>query len=291
MHATVKGASALILAGKATLKAGAGRVVEAVSRCTVSTTHGLGVCSTVATCLDLDVAGLAVARMTGVLTRVHAAIQLLAADVSARRAALVQSRETRLLARGLRATHRNRLGAAEALLGDGDSTWRTGTGMARISTAVSALAAAAALTAAVRVGSAAARWVLYASTPAPIDLGHIFACVLTAGASPCAATIANLGVLLHGVVLFGLLDTALGPFADAWKMQHRVALRARPGCLTSGDCTVADDAVVLSRGELCQQTGTQVGILDRLGGSRDLDEGFLGFAVVGWFGVVGRSLR
>lgn len=282
MHAAIEGASTFVFACKVTLEAGGTAVVEAVARRAVAAAHGLGMLTTVASCFHLHRAWLAAAWMTDVLTRVNAAVELLAASVSARCAALVERRKAGLLCRGLRASHRDGLGTAEALLRDGDGAGWAWTWVAGIRAAVGAFASATSLTAAVWVGTPASRWVLSAATPAPVDLGHVFPRILASWTSPCSASVADLGIFLHGIVFFGLLDAALGPLADAWQVQHRVALGARPRCLTCSYGAVADDAVVFARGKLGEQARAQIGIFDWLSRGCHLDHRLLRSTILQW---------
>ena len=224
MDTAIEGAPTLAITVEAALEATCALVIEAELWDTVSTAHRLGVLATVAARVHLDGARLALAWMTGVLACMAAAVQLLAANTTARGAALMESRETRLLGCCLRAAHGDGLGTAEAFLRDGDSTRRTGTWMTRIGAAVSAFAAAASLATAMWIGTAAARRVLHAAAPAPVDLGDVFSCILASWTSPSTASVANLWIFLHSIVLFGLLDAAVGPLAHAWQVQHRVAL-------------------------------------------------------------------
>ncbi len=90
--------------------------------------------------------------------------------------------------------------------------------MAGICAPVCTLSTATTLATAMRVRASAPRRVLHATTPAPVDLVDVFPIILAARASPSDTEIGDLGVILHSIVLFGLFDAALGPFADTWKV-------------------------------------------------------------------------
>lgn len=97
MDTAVKGAFALVFASIATFKGRVAFVVKADVYSAVSAAHGFGVLATVASCFKLYGAGLTIARVTGVLANVHAAVELLAASVTTRSAVLVEGREAGLL--------------------------------------------------------------------------------------------------------------------------------------------------------------------------------------------------
>lgn len=89
MYSAIKGAMALVLAGETALEGGLALIIEAFARVSVPAPHRSYVLTTVAASLYLDGARLTVAGMAGILARVNTAIELLAADVSARSTALV----------------------------------------------------------------------------------------------------------------------------------------------------------------------------------------------------------
>lgn len=125
--------------------------------------------------------------------------------------------------------------------------------MALVGASMGAPTFTATLTTAVRVGTASTSGLLRPAAPAPVDLGHVLACILATRTPPRSAAVTDLGIFLHRVLLFHFLDARFCPFAGTVEMEHVVALRTGPHGLLGSHRAVADHAVVLTRSELSQK--------------------------------------